>query len=78
MAATAKAKVSQYSDEDLARAFALGQAGFAAGKKAACQDAELMSMIPPNSGIGTGIPLYTAWNKGFHSANLAAPIPPKE
>jgi len=53
----------------------MGKAAFEAGKKCVpALDSELMAALVPGP-IGTNLDNLTAWSKGWHAANLAAPVP---
>ena len=59
----------------------LGAKAFAAGRKAIpIQDPELMKLLEENKGkeVGSSSGILEAWSKGFHEANLKAPVPEKQ
>lgn len=61
--------------ERVAKAEHLGRAAFMRGLKAIpAQDPAVMPMLTGLK-VGEGLPLLEAWSRGWHAANLAAPVP---
>ena len=65
----------EYSANELEQARALGEQAFLAGKPSnpgVCP--EFMEMLQGNQ-VGEGLPLFDAWDKGWHGANVGADVP---
>jgi hypothetical protein len=62
-------------EEKVKHAEELGRQAFKnGGKSAPAQDSSLMKLLEGNA-VGTSTPIMDAWNKGYHSENLKAPVP---
>ena len=57
------------------QAYDLGVKAFHDGKKAVpALDQNLLPLLKGNK-VGEGLPVIKAWANGWHTANLAAPVP---
>lgn len=68
------AQASPSKEDEAKQAHELGKKAFAAGIKAPVQDPAFNAMLKPGP-VGTNTHIMEAWTKGWHQANLAAPVP---